>query len=229
MVTGKNTGDRNERRLLREALRLAYKEYAEEPMADFYSRPLLGIPSRTRVTRIVQSLAQTKGRILDVGCEAGYVVHSLRQTTPVSIVGVDPCLPALLDFKGRTGFLAERVSLCSAIAQEICFQSGVFDAVICTEVLEHTPDIDGIFAEVERVLKKNGLFILSLPYERVRKLVYPLLKLCGINTDVEKEVNLFTYERKVVEEKLKKRFIIDQVSVIFRWFPLTYFFCCRKR
>jgi len=229
MAARKNLEESNERRLLQETLKLAYKEYAEEPMADFYTRPLLGIPSRARVKKIVQSLARIKGRVLDIGCEAGYVCHCLWQTTPAQVFGVDPCIPALLDFKKGTAFLAGRVSLCSTIAQEICFQSGVFDAVICTEVLEHTPDIDGVFAEVERVLKKDGLFILTLPYERVRKLVYPLLTLCGINTEVEREVNLFNYEKGVIEEKLGVSFRIDHATLIFRFFPLTYFYCCRKK
>lgn len=219
----------DERRVLTESIRLAYREYAEEPMADFYTHPLLGIPSRYRVKKIVQFLAQTEGRVLDVGCEAGYVCHHLVKATPAHVFGVDPCVPALLDFKKSRAFFNEKISICSAIAQEICFRSEMFDAVICTEVLEHTPDIDGVFAEVSRVLKRNGIFILTLPYERVRRLVYPLLKLCGINTDVEKEVNLFTYERDLVEEKLRVRFRIDHFSLIFRFFPITYFYVCCKR
>ena len=221
--------DDNGKEILKQSIELAYKEYAEEPMASFYEHPVIGIPSRFRIRKIARCLEQVRGRVLEVGCEAGYVCRYLSNTIKSDIFGLDPCFPALLDFKTKGDFPDERVCICSSIAQEICFQSGTFDAVICTEVLEHTPGIDGIFAEISRVLKNEGIFILTLPYERLRKKLYPIIKHFGINTDVEKEVNLFNYEREVIEEKLGLTFSIGHFSPIFRFFPITYFYYCKKK
>ncbi len=217
------------REILKHSIEMGYKEYAEEPMASYYDHPLIGIPSRLRVRKILRSLSHTKGRVLDVGCEAGYVCRYLSRNTSASIFGFDPCFQALYDFKKRDDYPREKVSLYSAVAQAICFRAETFDAVICSEVIEHTPDIDGIFSEVFRVLKNGGIFILTFPYERLRKILYPVVKCFGINTDVEKEVTLFNYEREEIEESLCLRFNITHRSLIFRFLPITYFYCCKKK
>ena len=48
--------------------------YQVESMDEYYLRPLLGIPSRWRVKKILKELGNIKNKkILDVGCEAGYI------------------------------------------------------------------------------------------------------------------------------------------------------------
>ena len=39
-----------------------------------------------------------------------------------------------------------------------------FDNVMCTEVLEHVPDPQAALKELTRVLKKNGLLLLTIPF-----------------------------------------------------------------
>jgi ubiquinone/menaquinone biosynthesis C-methylase UbiE len=229
MKTKKAEKENHHRKILHHSIKMSYKEYAEEPMADYYGQPLIGIPSRVRVKKIVQCLHEMGGKVLEVGCEAGYVCQFLSKNIPATIFGFDPCIPALMDFKKRNDSSHKKVSICAALAQEICFRSKTFDAVVCTEVIEHTPHIDGIFAELSRVLKDGGAFILTFPYERLRKIVYPVVKYFGINTDVEKEVTLFNYGRREIEEKLGLQFSIVYSSLIFKFFPITYFYCCRKK
>jgi len=229
MTTGKTSQENDERGILEKSVKLAYREYAEEPMASFYDHPLIGIPSRFRVRKIVHHLKEVRGRVLEIGCEAGYVCRKFSHSLPAQIFGIDPCFPALLDCIKRDDLPRQEIEICSAIGQELCFQSESFEAVVCSEVLEHTPDIDVVLNEISRILKAEGIFILTLPYERLRRLLYPLIKLFGVNTDLEKEVNLFDYGRREIEEKLSTRFTIDHDLVIFRFFPITYFYCCRKK
>lgn len=56
--------------------------------------------------------------------------------------------------------------LCSA--EKIPVADGHYDFVILTEVLEHVPNPEAVIKECSRVLKNNGIFILSIPF------LYPL-------------------------------------------------------
>jgi len=43
------------------------------------------------------------------------------------------------------------------------FADQTFDKVICSEVLEHVPDYEGMLREINRVLKPGGFFCASVP------------------------------------------------------------------
>lgn len=46
---------------------------------------------------------------------------------------------------------------------EIPFDDNYFDIVLCTEVIEHTPDPKIAVAELARVVKKGGILIITVP------------------------------------------------------------------
>lgn len=52
-------------------------------------------------------------------------------------------------------------------ATALPFADGVFDTVLCASVLEHVENVENAVAEVARVLKPGGLFLVSVPF------VYP--------------------------------------------------------
>jgi SAM-dependent methyltransferase len=54
-------------------------------------------------------------------------------------------------------------SLLQGNALHLPFGSGVFDAVICSEVLEHIPDDHGVLQEIRRVMKPGTLLAISVP------------------------------------------------------------------
>ncbi len=43
------------------------------------------------------------------------------------------------------------------------FPDGIFDAAVCSEVLEHVPDDAGVVGEIARVLKPGGVAALTVP------------------------------------------------------------------
>lgn len=43
------------------------------------------------------------------------------------------------------------------------FETGAFDQVLCTEVLEHVPDPDAVLGEICRVLAADGALVLTTP------------------------------------------------------------------
>ncbi|MDD4251012.1 MAG: methyltransferase domain-containing protein [Candidatus ainarchaeum sp.] len=48
--------------------------------------------------------------------------------------------------------------------KKIPFNSKTFDSVVCTQVLEHVENVDLLVSEINRVLKKNGIFLISVPF-----------------------------------------------------------------
>lgn len=44
------------------------------------------------------------------------------------------------------------------------FDDESFDSILCSEVLEHVPDIDKTLSELYRVLKKEGKILVSVPF-----------------------------------------------------------------
>jgi SAM-dependent methyltransferase len=48
-------------------------------------------------------------------------------------------------------------------AQQLPFASGIFDLVVCTQMLEYAPEPALVIAEIRRVLKSGGCLLLSVP------------------------------------------------------------------
>lgn len=51
-----------------------------------------------------------------------------------------------------------------AYAESLPFRDAVFDAVICSEMLEHVLDPVTVLKEISRVLKPNGVLLASVPF-----------------------------------------------------------------
>lgn len=106
--------------------------------------------------------------VLDLGCGEGRHVHGVHMLAGVNVVGLDMDRPSL--DKGRAGLdLLPRVELAGAAvflagdAYRLPFQDQAFDAVICSEVLEHLHRYGEVLAEIRRVLKPGGRFAPTVP------------------------------------------------------------------
>jgi 2-polyprenyl-6-hydroxyphenyl methylase/3-demethylubiquinone-9 3-methyltransferase len=95
-------------------------------------------------------------RVLDVGSGAGFVAAGIGGKARV--VAIDRSEMALRDA------LAVGISpVAVADATELPFGDETFDAVICSEVLEHVSDPTRVIAEAARVTRPGGLFLFSTP------------------------------------------------------------------
>lgn len=88
------------------------------------------------------------GRILDVGCEDGQL-HKFIINNDMFGIDIKP--------KKYT----ERVTKGSA--ENMPYSNSSFDTIIAGEVIEHLKKIDFFLKETKRVLKKNGIIIISTP------------------------------------------------------------------
>ncbi|MCC5995431.1 MAG: class I SAM-dependent methyltransferase [Oceanicaulis sp.] len=110
-------------------------------------------------------------RVLDLGCGRGRHSHALYwHERALDVVMLDLSLE---DLKGAVdGFFElppppqtppRSAVWCVGDAARLPWPDASFDAVICSEVLEHLPDVDAALGEITRILKPGGRFALSVP------------------------------------------------------------------
>lgn len=101
------------------------------------------------------------GSVLDVGCGNGtYLAHLARTHHLELLVGVDLSVGMIVEALG--GWNAEpRFQLLVADAQALPFGDSCFDTLLCMHVLFHVPNIDVAVAEFRRVLRREGVLLVS--------------------------------------------------------------------
>lgn len=108
-------------------------------------------------------------RILDVGCGTGRHVGAAAGYRGVSAVGVDINAADLRKARQRLlcheemGLAAGRWMILRADMADLPFDTGSFDLVICSEVLEHIDTPRTALKELVRVLKPGRNLAVSVP------------------------------------------------------------------
>lgn len=124
----------------------------------------LDLALKRRARWLVEELKPKRGdRILDVGCGDGYYLHLLSALgLGLNLVGADSDKRALVS--AEKNLKDKKVKLVFGdIMERLPFEDEVFDKVVMSEVLEHLPDDEKGLLEVERVLKKGGILVISVP------------------------------------------------------------------
>ncbi len=116
---------------------------------------------------------QPGDRVLDLGCGEGrHCINAYLLHDHIHVVGVDLSRQDLATAHNRLqAFLGEAgavtadksFSLYCADGLSLPFADNSFDKVICSEVLEHIPDYRAMLAEIDRILKADGLLAISVP------------------------------------------------------------------
>lgn len=110
------------------------------------------LPQRQRVKVISAMLHLEIQSILDVGCGNGFITRELRAPR---VVGLDPSAEALSHFQG------EKVL---GVAQALPFDKREFDAIVCSEVLEHLPEQTRRRACLELMRVAKRFILVGVPY-----------------------------------------------------------------
>jgi ubiquinone/menaquinone biosynthesis C-methylase UbiE len=110
------------------------------------------------------------GRILDNGCGVGYFLFDIMREYPssgMSFVGTDISQKGLQLLNERRTLENRRdiSGICCDIGG-LPFEDGTFHTVICSEVLDHTPDPARAVVEMARVLEPGGRLLLTVPNGR---------------------------------------------------------------
>ncbi len=135
----------------------------------------------------VQQLNRSDGlRLLDVGCGLG--MQSARfALRGWEAYGVDASDQMLRLGQFRFPAVHKKVRLARGIAEALPFRSGFFDVVMCQGAMDHFAERRAFVAEVERVLKPGGHFVVALAnYEslacRIGKTMDDVSRSFGVDT-----------------------------------------------
>jgi 2-polyprenyl-6-hydroxyphenyl methylase/3-demethylubiquinone-9 3-methyltransferase len=98
--------------------------------------------------------------VLDVGCGDGTFLAFLRKRG-FQVSGLELAEGAAARARRRCPDADVRVG---SLEERLPFDDGKYDAVWCTDVLDHIFDVHGALAELNRVLKRDGLLVATTPY-----------------------------------------------------------------
>lgn len=112
---------------------------------------------RKVVHQMIKKYAQ-KGRVLDLGVGTGKILAELK-AKGWQVSGVEGEKEALTWSKKR----GITLKLLDIESQRLPFVKESFDLVLGLDVLEHVVNEKSVLAEIKRVLKPNGVLILTLP------------------------------------------------------------------
>jgi SAM-dependent methyltransferase len=98
------------------------------------------------------------GLAADIGCGGGYTIKVLESHW--RMVGVDPSRQALHLCRSRG---VRRLCQVDTTGFSLPFKTGSFDVVLALDVIEHIEDDTCALAECRRILKDDGLIIVTAP------------------------------------------------------------------
>lgn len=119
-------------------------------------------PWQQKIIREFLSFKKLSSNIkcLDAGCGVGNNIRTLLQFSN-SIYAIDKSQRAIEFTKNRYKNNLSSIKLFLGQLENMPFPSNMFDFILCTEVLEHVPNINLTIKEVCRVLKPQGRVIFS--------------------------------------------------------------------
>ncbi len=150
-----------------------------------------------------QICPRLEGRLLDVGC------------------GKKPyrawCGAAVKEHVGIDVFQGPEVDVLIEQDKQWPLEPASFDAVLCTQVLEHVPDFDHTTAEICRVLRPGGLLVVTVPFaynEHGSPYDFRRLSYFGVN-------QIFRSDYEILEMRREGAIGSTTVSLFLNWVDST--------
>ena len=119
----------------------------------------------------VEALPNSRGKVLDIGCQAGHLLKRIRPR-------FDECYGLDIGDYSEYWKTIEGVTFMvhDVDASPLPFAGSCFDVVTCCAVLEHVFDVFGLVEEINRVLRPQGHAIIEVPNAGYIKHILNLLR-----------------------------------------------------
>ncbi len=146
----------------------AYKLFTEESFFKKYGAIARGEKLHDRHNNYLEEVALVKrysgekSLVLDVGCNAGWLLGYLKNAG-LQIEGVEPSAVLAKIAANRTNAVIHNSYL-----HEILNRDAVFDCITATDVIEHVPpeNINQFIVSIQKLLKVGGIVIIKTPNVR---------------------------------------------------------------
>lgn len=111
--------------------------------------------------RVLNGHLKPNGRLLDLGVYPGHIALILGKKMGIRVFGVALTTSEVFEKKMKRNQI--NIIKSDLDRQEIPFDDGTFDVVLCSEVIEHLDSPSHLLREAFRVLVDNGFLILTTP------------------------------------------------------------------
>lgn len=143
--------------------------------------------------KLVDKYHPQKGKILDVGCAAGFFLK-VAKDAGWDTYGVEPSKWSVDWGNKKYG-----LKMVSGTLKGAKFNEDFFDVVTFWDVLEHVPDPKSDLLETNRIMKDGGLLVVNFP-----NIGSKLAKLAGKKWWFLLSVHLFYFTPQTIKELLKR-------------------------
>jgi SAM-dependent methyltransferase len=118
-----------------------------------------------RSLRLLGSLGSLEGkRVLELGCGSGHNSVALARQG-AKVITIDPSWGRLEKVRGRAEKAEVKVELHQGDPAEVAFvRAETIDTVLSVYTLATVPDLDRVFRQVHRVLRREAPLIFTLPH-----------------------------------------------------------------
>lgn len=128
---------------------------------------------KRRTYEVVQAInkhhSSNIGAVLDIGTAEGFMLNLIKKQFPhAKCIGLEYS-QELINLNQN-----KNIKIIQGDAQKLPFEKNSFDIAIATAVIEHLPEPFKMLAETYRVLKPNGIFILTTPspfFDKIAELI----------------------------------------------------------
>lgn len=104
-----------------------------------------------------------KSFAVDIGSNNGMLLQFLKKMTGCRILGVEPA-ERISQIARDSGVPTLTSFFDNRVASRISHDLGMADLVLCTQVLQHIPDINAFMKSLKGILKPNGIFMVEGRY-----------------------------------------------------------------
>jgi len=174
-------------------------------------------PHVQRLLEVISAIhpLTSSSKILEIGCNDGSFLNSLKNKGLGNLVGIEPTQDAS-SIAIEKGFDVHKSFWNQDAAEKISTRYGYFDLIVTRQVLEHVESLHDFLASTKKALHQNGLLVIEIPDSswNLEQLDYALW---------EEHINYFTIE--TINYLLKKQGfrIIHHEVTLFSGTALTIF------
>lgn len=104
---------------------------------------------------LIEKYSKSGHRVLDVGVGLGRLLSHFPN---LERYGMD------ISFGYLEVAQSKGINVCYALVEDMPYREGLFDLVVCTDVLEHVFDLNMCCAKILSVLRKGGILIVRVPF-----------------------------------------------------------------